>query len=492
MTERPAGGGALGPTADQEVTSSVSPAIPLSPPRGPKAHKDMARRLGIARSSAQELIVLTPDNDPFYKGTPAHVHDAEWFVGMLDRFGLHLGAHIRRVHYRMITSREPVTLPDGRPYLNIDTHWTRLIRASLAARILGLVDVESMVDRRNDPAIENAFAREVPLSAPVVGFPGGYWHIPELDVDALTEVELHIGSPYPIGYDYDPGDQPVLIELWVEKSTMADILKPLCRQLGINYLEGTGYESITQTVAFLRRAQRYGKAAHILYVSDFDPGGIGMPIGVARQVQFWLEELDINVDVSVDTTVLTHEQCVAYELPRMPIKESDLRKGNFEARYGEGATELDALEALHPGELEKVIRQAIEPYRDRELGYRLNLARRDAQQAIDDAWTEAAGAEVKKAAQELSEQATAVAAEQADRIRQFVEEALGQLDQFTEAARQLRQRADHIAAGLNIELPERPEPEFTGLADGRLLFDSRRHWLDQLAMFKQRQNSSGR
>ena len=80
MTERPTGvGGALEVTTGAEVTESLPPAthiehdtdiIPSAPPRGPKAHKDMARRLGIRGNSAGELIVLAPGNDPFYKGTP--------------------------------------------------------------------------------------------------------------------------------------------------------------------------------------------------------------------------------------------------------------------------------------------------------------------------------------------------------------------------------------------------------------------------------------
>jgi hypothetical protein len=149
---------------------------------------------------------------------------------------------------------------------------------------------------------------------------------------------------------------------------------------------------------------------------------------------------------------------------------------------------LDALEALHPGRLAEIVRYAIAPYVDRGLSSRLAAARREAQLRIDDAWTDAAGQEVEEAARELSLQASAVAAEQAERIQQMVEEALGQLDQFTEAAEQLKVRAELIAAGLDIELPARPEPEIAGLDGDRLLFDSRRHWLQQLAVYKERQN----
>jgi hypothetical protein len=460
--------------------------IPSTPPRGPDAHKAMARHLRIPGNSAAKLIVLAPDNDPFYRGTATHVRDAEWFAGLWDRFGYSYGVHLRRVHYQILS--EELKFADGTPYENTERCWGRLCAAGAGARILGLVDVEAFVDRRNPDPVINRMARRDHLHAPWVSFGRASLTLPELDLSGFSDIKLDIGAPAAGGYFYDPDDQPVLLEVWVEKSTMGDVLLPLCQGEHANYVEGLGFESITQSVAFLRRAQEHGRPAHILYISDFDPAGAGMPIGVARQVQYWMEQLRINVGVTIDTTALTHDQCVEFKLPRSPIKKDDLRRGGFEARYGAGATELDALEALHPGSLAEIVRHAMEPFVDRGLPRRLAAARREAQQRIDAAWTAAAGEEVDEAARELSEQASAEAAEQVERIRETVEEALEQLEGFRHSADELKDRAEQIAAGLNIELPERPEPEIAGLADGRLLFDSRRHWLDQLAVFKERQN----
>ena len=61
--------------------------------------------------------------------------------------------------------------------------------------------------------------------------------------------------------------------------------------------------------------------------------------------------------------MLTADQVARYGLPRIPIKDSDARKGHFEARYGEGATELDALEAIHSGELARIVRARVDVYR---------------------------------------------------------------------------------------------------------------------------------
>jgi hypothetical protein len=64
---------------------------------------------------------------------------------------------------------------------------------------------------------------------------------------------------------------------------------------------------------------------------------------------------------------LTADQCKQYHLPRTPIKDSERRAGVFEARHGAGATELDALEALHPGELRKIVIEAVDHYYDSDL-----------------------------------------------------------------------------------------------------------------------------
>jgi hypothetical protein len=56
------------------------------------------------------------------------------------------------------------------------------------------------------------------------------------------------------------------------------------------------------------------------------------------------------------------EQCIEYGLPRTPIKETERRALRFEERFGEGATELDALEALHPGLLREIVLGEVRRY----------------------------------------------------------------------------------------------------------------------------------
>ena len=62
-----------------------------------------------------DLIVLAPQNDPFYVGTNNDQTMAAWFAELWDRFDYTSGVHIRRVHYQIISQETPVLLPNGKP-----------------------------------------------------------------------------------------------------------------------------------------------------------------------------------------------------------------------------------------------------------------------------------------------------------------------------------------------------------------------------------------
>jgi vacuolar-type H+-ATPase subunit H len=99
-----------------------------------------------------------------------------------------------------------------------------------------------------------------------------------------------------------------------------------------------------------------------------------MPISAAVKIDFFAKKSGVDLDIRLEHVALTEEQCVQYRLPRTPIKETETRAASFEARYGTGGTELDALEALHPGVLRQILVQHIERYRDDDLDDRVEDA----------------------------------------------------------------------------------------------------------------------
>ena len=278
-------------------------------------------------------------------------------------------------------------------------------------------------------------------------------------------------APSVTGYGYETADQPVLVEVWVEKSTMNDILEPLCDRLGVHLtVDAKGYESITHSIELLRRAEGYpARKAVVLYVSDNDPAGGNMPVAVARQCQFWAAKLksdgklEAGTEVFVHPIVLTDEQVAEFGLPKTT----------------DGKTELDALEALRPGELARIVEAEVEAWRDPELVRELARAETDAQEQVTQDWDNATG--------ELFDELAAIRTE-AEAIIAEYQPAINELNRrLREGPGQrlasLAQRTVEIADDGEWHLPDRPEPEDPEVPED-ILYDSNRHWLDQLQAYR--------
>ena len=101
---------------------------------------------------------------------------------------------------------------------------------------------------------------------------------------------------------------------------MNDVIVPLAERYGVNVLVGTGETSVTRCVELADRANAAQRPVRILYVSDFDPGGMSMPVAAARKIEFTLRKEMPDLDIQLRPIVLTHEQCQQYRLPRTPIE----------------------------------------------------------------------------------------------------------------------------------------------------------------------------
>ena len=122
--------------------------------------------------------------------------------------------------------------------------------------------------------------------------------------------------------------------------------------------------SITRVRELMKRIVELDRPARIFYLSDFDPGGISMPMSVARKAEYAVRCDHPGLDLQVVPLAMSREQVAQYGLPTIPIKETEVRADKFmERQEVDGAVELDALEALHPGELAEIVTEAIRPFR---------------------------------------------------------------------------------------------------------------------------------
>jgi hypothetical protein len=422
--------------------------------------KTLAADLGCP---VRELYALAAQNDPFFAGSPGRRQAAEWFADLWQKLAIRNGVHQRRIHYQLVSQRKPIRLWDGMPYHNTIECWTALGKASVAARYLDLVPVGAFVDRRNAEPTDHLAGYE---TAGFLGIwpdsPAVQWSLsPMPGLPQLTLLPPELAQRFHI-------------EIWCEKTTVNDILRPLAERYRLCLVTGAGELSVTRCNELIARAAISQKPVRILYVSDFDPAGQSMPVAVARKIEFFnARDAGGALDIQLRPVVLTEDQCREYELPRTPIKESERRAARFEARFGTGATELDALEALHPGVLRRILRDEILRYYDPTL-----TARRD----------EAAGevyAEIHQISADLRR-------DFADRIEPLEVEWQAIQEGMQDRVRDWHDRAAVVWTEMTAALEERapdfdaiewPEPA-DGDEDPDPLFDSTRTYVDQMKAYR--------
>jgi len=342
-----------------------------------KTIKEIARKTkGL---NADDLFVLDDSNDPFYCGAPRQVLEAEWFREVWELLGHddNSRVHLRRLHYQIVSREEGekvrlhrvLTWDGGKEstdiYVNVYACWDLLMKASKSARYLGLIPVSSIIDRRNPEA--RLFDEN--------GKPRARFTV-EMDEEVSQRFELHSGMlawideiPEFPRYTTDQtfGDRIYHCEIWAEKSTMNDVLIPLCRFHEINLVTGLGELSIKACWDLVNRSTWNARPTRIFYLSDFDPKGRDMPVSVGVKIQWMIDQIEGWQDIKLIPLLLTHEQVDKYELPGEPIKKTEKGRARFVESFGDRATELDALEALHPGEMESLIESAIEQYTSASL-----------------------------------------------------------------------------------------------------------------------------
>ncbi|HSH81235.1 MAG TPA: hypothetical protein VLA19_22100 [Herpetosiphonaceae bacterium] len=412
-----------------------------------------------------DLIALAPQNDPFYAGTPSDRALGEWFKDLWHRFGYSTGVHIRRVHYQTLSQKPSVFLPNGTPYENTEACWDTLSMASKAARYLELIDPGAFVDRRNPEA---ALYVPAPPVGPSLEIDGQLW-------DSDTDFPDFPGLPdYAIsGY---AAAQPYHIEVWCEKSTMNDVLIPLCQRYGANLQTGVGELSITATLAMVRRLEASGKPARIFYVSDFDPAGQSMPVAVARKAEYFIRNEGLNIDMRLFPVVMTADQVRHYDLPRTPIKETERRRGSFEHQHGTGAVELDALEALYPGELDRLLSGYIKQYYDTSLGWRVS----DAQMALR------SDLDIKRLA--IIERHAAEIAALKQTHESIRAEFAARMEDYRQRLADVWQAISDDLEAVAPDLDDYPIPEGHAARElGEGLFNSSREYIKQLSVYKAHQ-----
>jgi hypothetical protein len=148
-------------------------------------------------------------------------------------------------------------------------------------------------------------------------------------------------------------DQPYHVELWGEKATVLQSMRPITEKYGITLRVCRGFGSAGMEDQIGRVFENVDKNIVVLYVGDHDASGDLIGEDMHRRVEdasgihFDMERLAVNA-----------EDITRFNLPPQQIKVTDKRAARFEAKYGAGAATVE-LEALPVAELRRRVEDRI-------------------------------------------------------------------------------------------------------------------------------------
>lgn len=159
--------------------------------------------------------------------------------------------------------------------------------------------------------------------------------------------------------------QDKYIEVWVEKDALMRLFEQTVYPYCMRSVVCKGYQSVTFIADFYKRAEdaiMKGQKPVVLYFGDLDPSGVQM---LEATVETLEDELDLY-GVEFKRVGLNPEHIRLYNLPSDPdaAKVTDPRYRQYAAKYGTVAVELDA---VHPAQLKKMIKKAVESELDMDL-----------------------------------------------------------------------------------------------------------------------------
>jgi hypothetical protein len=163
--------------------------------------------------------------------------------------------------------------------------------------------------------------------------------------------------------------------------------------------------------------------------------------------------------------------------------EGKLGGAEFEERHG-GMVELDALEALQPGEFARLHEEAFAPYRDDTLEDRLAEADEEAREAAAEQWEADIADEVAEA-ESLRHAVDEVMRRYREEIEDLQERIEADLQPYRQQMQDIVGRINEKAEEFDAALPERPVAEVdVDEDDDDWLLDLSRDYLDQLNAYR--------
>lgn len=217
---------------------------------------------------------------------------------------------------------------------NIDKNYKRLGSIINDARLAGIIDWNSIIDRTR-------YLRKIPDYRDPVHF-------------------LHEVVP---NYAHDIlKDQDNYMEVWIEKDALIGVIERPCDEWRVPYYSCRGYGSQSEMYEAGKRlgreAQKHSTVT-VLVLTDHDPSGLNMNEDMQKRLDMYCGEGLINVQ----RVALTMAQIEEHDPPPNPAKETDSRFAGYAEQFGDESWELDS---LAPAVIHELVNDAIETLIDVE------------------------------------------------------------------------------------------------------------------------------
>lgn len=237
---------------------------------------------------------------------------------------------------------------------NSEHSYDRLGVALSSGRLFGLVDWSAMEDR--------------------VRFLNAY------DVFVFNNSGKFMNDAPNRYFEHVRADQPIYIEIGIEKDAVVNIVERPCNKWRIPYIAWRGYGSQTELYNAGKRIEaKYneGYEVVILHLGDHDPSGQDM----TRDLESRMQMLSHYTPFRFERLALNMDQIKKYDPPPNPAKQSDSRYAEYVHNYGRSCWELDALD---PEVIDALVSDAIERLTDIELFEAAKLREEESRNEIRD------------------------------------------------------------------------------------------------------------
>lgn len=306
-----------------------------------------------------------------------------WIVSMFNRYLAETGKEnvwTRKLHYFIVSlpadQRKIPRWSGERVYENTPSDYKTLCDLLAEARIAGLIDPDKIIDQKNEPLLESPEERQADFNficnVTNPGYLSEYCISEEMPGFEVFFDKIETEAEYT---NCQFAHQDYRIAVVTEKSSLKEVLTPLCKKYGADLIIFSGNLSVTRVYDLALRAKAENKPVLILYICDLDCAGWTMPGAFYDR----LNAIYPNPKNRPIRVALDRQQAIKYHLPASFEADDKKYKKAVKERFirESGGSECIELDALPEDILVELLEEHLKTYSRVDLDEEKNKKMRE-------------------------------------------------------------------------------------------------------------------